>query len=131
MMTDSSLEDLNQVSILKTLKEKKRTMGSLTQPSFFIEHKASRSMPVIMVDIIFISDSFEEMYESTTKDFKPKEGETPDNMWRFHIDDSKVKTKSYKDSDSMNVIWAFSAFAIFSAVMMYLKKIDTESAAEN
>lgn len=128
--TASNQGDLNPVSTQKTSNERKTTTASSIQPSSSIEHKASRSTLDTMVDKYLTLESFEEMYEATTKDFKPKEGETPDNMWRFHIGDSKATTKKYKDSDFMNVVWIFVIFSACSGAFMYLKKSDAEDKFE-
>lgn len=43
------------------------------------------------------------MYEATRTDFKPAEGEIPDTLSRFKMDEVKTKNKKYADSDSFSV----------------------------
>lgn len=43
------------------------------------------------------------MYEASRTDFKPAEGDVPDTLSRFNLDEVKVKNKKYGDNDSFNV----------------------------
>jgi hypothetical protein len=52
------------------------------------------------------------MYEANSQEFKPKEGELPNTMLRFNIDEVSAKTKSFKDSDSEKVA-IYITIAIF------------------
>lgn len=51
-------------------------------------------------------DSFKEMYESTTTEFKPGEGEMPDTISRFNLHEVKGQIKDYSDSaqDSIKIM---------------------------
>lgn len=43
------------------------------------------------------------MYEASRTDFKPAEGDIPDTLSRFKMEDVKVKNKKYSDGDSFSV----------------------------
>lgn len=60
-----------------------------------------------MVSLFPYSESFQEMYESQNKDFKPKEGDMPDTMERFDLEGQKFQKKKFSDTDPLQVMAAF------------------------
>ena len=57
------------------------------------------------------------MYEANSQEFKPKEGELPNTMLRFHIEEVGAKNRKFKDSDTLKVAVSFSTLlmVIFAA----------------
>lgn len=57
------------------------------------------------------TDSFKEMYEANKEDFKPIEGELPNTLLRFNLEEMKGKNKKFKDSDTAKVLMYLTIFA--------------------
>ena len=64
-------------------------------------------------------DSFREMYEANSTNFKPADGELPNTMLRFDIESIKSKSTVFSNSGELNVLGAAILFTFF-VVGMFL-----------
>lgn len=69
------------------------------------------------------------MYEAQA-DFKPTEGDMPDTMSRFHMDEAKEKPRTFQDSDLSNMLMTFLGMGVVSMIVLNSQKSDQEKLSD-
>ncbi len=77
--------------------------------------------------MMITKDSFKEMYEANRTDFKPREGDMPDTVSRFKMDEEKATDKKYSDNDAMKILYGFTALAVATMTYFYFQRVQEET----
>lgn len=127
----SSQRDRFQETTQKTSREIRINSGISTllrQPTVW---GVTKSMLVMQVRVDVTLDSFREMYEANNSSFKPIDGDLPNTMLRFNLDEVKSKSTYFANNSEFNVLGAGILFAFFVSGIYMLTQNREESAEEN
>lgn len=69
------------------------------------------------------------MYESNQTDFKPKEGDLPDTMERFKMEEGSATATKYSDNEPITIFATFIAIAVITFIVSFYNRTEEEDAS--